>query len=127
MNPQNPLHDASVADLVKIALDDVRELARLEVELSMREARDDLRALERAAIGFGVAASAALVSLSVFVVALVLALGAKAYVAAAVGGGLLALAVVAAVIAFGALPRHPMGRSRARIATDIQQIKENLA
>jgi hypothetical protein len=127
MELENPLQDAPVGDLMKAALDDVRELVRLEVELSMREARDDLRSLEHAAVGFGIAAGAALVSLSLFAVALVLALGAKAYVAAVIGGVLLALALASAAIAYGALPKNPMERSRARLATDVRQIKENLA
>ena len=127
MEPPPPLTNAPVADLMKSALDDMRELMRLEVELSMREARDDLRRLQHAAIGFGVAAGAALIALSLFAVALVLALGAKAYVAAAVGGALLTLALAATAVAFRALPRSPMEKSRARIATDVQQFKENFA
>lgn len=127
MEPVVPLQEAPVTELMREAIADARELVRLEVELAVREARDDLRSFEHAAIGFAFAAAAAVASLSLFAVAAVLALGAKQWIAAVIAGALLAFALAAAAVSWGALPKRPLERSRERVATDVQQIKENLA
>lgn len=122
-----PLEEAPTAELVKGAFDEARELIRLEVELAKAEVKEDARSAARAAVGFGIAAAAVLVMLSVLAVALVFALGATAIAALAVAGGILVIAVIAAAIAYGVLPKEPLERTRHRLESDVKQLKEHLA
>ena len=78
------LEEASTAELVREAMDEARELVRLEVALAKEEVKAELKQVQRAAIGFGVALGVARSSCSASsAVALVLALGGTALVALA--------------------------------------------
>lgn len=121
------LNDPPVAELVRDAVSDVRELVKLEVELATDEMRAQARSAMFAAVAFGLAALAVIIALALFAVALVFALGATAGVAAAVGGGFVALAAVAAAIGYGALPKKPMEETRVRVLSDMALIKEGIA
>lgn len=126
MDPVN-LDDAPLAELMKEALGDARELVKLEVELATDEVKKQVSSALRAAIAFAFALMAATLALSLFAVSLVLGLGGTAPIAAAVGGGFLLLAGGAAALGYRAIPKNPMEETRARIRSDVQQIKENLA
>lgn len=121
------IDEAPLAELLKEALGDARELVKLEVELATDEVRKQVSSALHAAIAFAVALMAATIALSLFAVALVLALGGTAPIAAAVGGGFLLLAGAAAAFGYSAIPKNPMEETRARVRSDVQQIKENLA
>jgi len=121
------LEEASTADLVREALDEAKELVKIEVELAKGEIEKELRQAKRAAIGFGIAAGAAIVALSVFAVAIVLALGATPVAALLVGGMLSVVAGVAGFVAYVTLPRKPLERTRHRLKTDMNQLKEHIA
>lgn len=121
------IEDAPLADLLKEALGDARELVKLEVELATGEVKKQVNSALRAAVAFGVALSAVTIALSLFAVALVLALGGTAAVAAAVGGGFVLIAGGAAAYGYSAIPKKPLEQTRARVESDVQQIKENLA
>jgi hypothetical protein len=121
------IDDAPLSELLKEALGDARELVKLEVELATDEVKKQAKEALRGAIAFGVALVAATVALALFAVALVLALGGTAPIAAAVGGGFALLAGGAAAYGYSALPKNPMEQTRARVRSDMQQIKENLA
>ena len=127
--PMDPakIDEAPLAELMKEALGDARELVKLEVELATEEVKQQVTAALRAAIAFVAALSAATVALALFAVALVLALGGTAPIAAAAGGGFAVVAVAAAAYGYGTLPKSPMEETRARVRSDMQQIKENLA
>lgn len=126
MNTQPP-EEASVADLVRDAIGDARELIRVEVELARQELKKEAAAAQRAAIGFGVALAAGIIALALFAVALVFALGGTAAAAAGVGAAFVLVAAVAGGLAYGALPKSPFEQTRARVQADVQQIKESLA
>ncbi|MDB4931050.1 MAG: hypothetical protein JWM10_3534 [Myxococcaceae bacterium] len=121
------IDDAPLSELLKEALGDVRELVKLEVELATDEAKKQAKEALRGAIAFGVALVMATVALALFAVALVLALGGTAPIAAAVGGGFALIAAGAAAYGYSSLPKNPMEETRARVRSDMQQIKENLA
>ena len=126
MNTQPP-EEASVADLVRDAIGDARELIRVEVELARQELKKEAASVQRAAVGFGVALAAGIVALALFAVALVFALGGTAVAAAGVGAAFVLVAAIAAGLAYGALPKSPFEQTRARVQADVQQIKESLA
>ena len=124
---QTKTEDAPLAELLREALGDARELVKLEVELATDEVKQHAAEALRAAVAFGVAFAAAVVALALFAVALVLALGGTAAIAAAVGGGFVVAAGAAAALGYGALPKRPMEATRSRVRADMDLIKENLA
>lgn len=121
------IEDAPLSELLRDALGDARELVKLEVELATDEVKKHAAEALRAAVAFGVAVAAAVVALALFAVALVLALGGTAPIAAAVGGGFVVVAGAAAAFGYSALPKRPMEATRSRVRSDMEMIKENLA
>src|SRR5262249_1120929 len=93
----------TTTDLVKQAIDEARELARLEVALAKNDALTELHDLKASAIAFGIAAAAALLGMALLLVALVLALGG---ITAALLLGV-ALLVVAGCLVLFALSKLP--------------------
>ncbi|MDB5214682.1 MAG: hypothetical protein JWO86_2609 [Myxococcaceae bacterium] len=126
---RNPamLEEASTADLVREAMDEAKELVRLEVALAKEEVKEELAQVQHAAISFGVAAGASVIVLCLLAVALVLALGGTALAALGVAGGFLAVAGVAGYLGYGMLPKHPLERTRHRLENDVNQLKEHIA
>jgi hypothetical protein len=120
-----PRSDESASQLVREALDDMRVLARAEVQLAKEDVREDLRRVEGAAIGFGAAAACALLVLVLLIVALVLAIGPSAIAALLVAAGFLGLGVVAGAVGYAAMPRKPLDRTRQRLGTDVRELKEH--
>ena len=121
------LEESSTADLVREAMDEAKELVKLEVELAKEEVREELKQVQRAAIGFGIAAATGIIVLSLLSVALVLALGGTALAALAVAGGFLVVSVVAAWLGYGMLPKSPLEKTRHRLQNDVNQLKEHIA
>lgn len=121
------LEDASTADLVREAMDEAKELVRLEVELAKQEVKDELRHVERAAIAFGIAIAASIVVMALLAMALVLALGGTALVALAVAAVFLAISGVAGWLGYGMLPKKPLEKTIRRLQTDMNQLKEHIA
>ena len=78
--------EASAAELVREALDETKQLVKLEVELAKDELRHDLAEAKRAAIMFGVAAVAALLAAAMMFVALALAIFPGPVPALVIGG-----------------------------------------
>jgi hypothetical protein len=117
--------DESSAQLIREALEEVRMLARAEVDLAKEDVRADLRRVEGAAIGFGIAAGCAMLFLSMLVVAIVLALGGTAVVALLVAAALLVLAVAAGLTGYFVLPRKPLDQTRRRLGADMREIREH--
>ena len=120
------LEEASTSDLVREAMHGARELVRLEVELAKEEVKDELKQIQRAAITFGIAAGASLVTLCLLAVALVLALGGTALVALLAAAGFLAVAGVAGIVGRGMLPKAPLEKTRNRLQDDMDQLKEHI-
>ena len=122
-----PLEEASTADLVREALDEAKELVRIEIELAKNEVQVEIGQAKKAAIGFGIAAGAGIVFLSLLGVALVLALGGTALVALAVAGVMALIAGVAGYLAYAAVPKTPLERTRHRLKSDVTELKEHIA
>lgn len=121
------LEEASTAELVKEAMDEARELVRLEVALAKEEVKGELKQVQRAAIGFGIAAACSLVVLCLLSVALVLALGGTAIVALLVALAFLAVGGTAGFIAYEMLPKRPLETTRSRFENDVNLLKEHIA
>ncbi|MDB4935881.1 MAG: hypothetical protein JWP87_2853 [Labilithrix sp.] len=126
---RNPalLEEASTADLVKEAMDEAKELVRLEVELAKEEVKEEIAHAKHAAISFGVALGAAVIVLCLLAVALVLALGGTPVAALLVAAGFLVVAGIAGWIGYGMIPKSPLEKTRHRLENDVNQLKEHIA
>lgn len=121
------LEEASTADLVREALDEAKELVRIEVELAKNEVEKEIADAKTAAVGFGIAAGAGIVVLSVLAMALVLALGGTALVALGVAAVFAAIAGGVGYWAYARLPKRPLEKTRRRIVGEVGELKEHIA
>jgi uncharacterized membrane protein YqjE len=113
-------------ELMRQILDETKELVRLETRLARDEIQGDLLQLKSAAIFGGVALLLAVLTLSTLVVAVILALGGAASVAFVVAAALLLGASGLAFLAYQRAPKPPLARTRARIESDVTQLKEHI-
>lgn len=127
MNVTDPRPDASTTDLVREALDEARQLVKLEVELAKQEVREELKEAKRAAVMFGIAAVAALLAAAMMFVALALAIFPGPVPALVIAVVLVAAAAVLGLVAWKTAPKKPLDRTRRRLETDKDVIKEGLA
>lgn len=121
------LEDASTADLLREAMSEAKELVRIEVELARAEVKDEVVHVRRAAIAFGVAAGALIVFACMVAVAVVLALGATPVAAVGVAAAFLVIGTGCAAAGYAFLPARPLERTRQRLRTDMNQLKEHIA
>ena len=121
------LEEASTADLVREALDEAKELVRIEIEIAKNEVEKEIAQAKKAAVGFGVALAAGVLVLCLLAVALVLALGGTALAALGVAGGLLVIGGIAAFAGYSVLPKKPLETTRNRLKSDVTQLKEHIA
>lgn len=119
--------DLSTRALVMDALDEAKQLVRIEVELAKAEAMQELEQVKRAAIGFGISLAATVLVLCLLAMALVLALGGTPVAALGVAGGFMVLGGAGAFIGYSFLPKAPLEKTRRRLQTDVNQLKEHIA
>ena len=122
-----PLEEASTVDLVREALDEAKELVRLEVEIAKDEVKQEVAQTKKAAIGFGVALAFGLVVLSLLAVAIVLAVGGTAVGALIVASVFLVLGGVAGYLGYSMIPKKPLDKTINRVKRDVNQLKEHIA
>jgi hypothetical protein len=120
------VEETSTTTLVKEALDEAKELVKLEVELAKEEVKLELKKVERAAIAFGIGAVMLLLMLCMLAVAIVLAWG-TSVAALIVAACFLVLAGCAAFAGYAMLPKKPLEKTRHRLGADVSQLKEHLA
>jgi uncharacterized membrane protein YqjE len=127
MNFTDPRPDASTTDLLREAIEETRQLVKIEVELAKDDVREELAAAKRAAVIFGVAAVSALLAASMLFVALALAIFPGPVPALVIGGVLIATAAVLGIVAWKRTPKKPLDRTRRRLETDGRLLKEGLS
>lgn len=118
--------EPSAAELVREALDETKQLVKLEVELAKVELKHDLADAKRAAIIFGVAAVAALIAAAMMFVALALAIFPGPVPAIVIGAVLLVAAATLGFVGYRKVPRKPLDRTRHRLETDVKVLKEGV-
>ena len=121
------MEEASTGDLVREALDEAKELVRLEIELAKNEISEELVEAKKAAVGFVIGGAFMVLSLCLLSVALVLALGGTAVIALVVAGVFMVIAGAGAFFGYSMLPKKPMDQTRRRLTTDFKSLKEHLA
>jgi hypothetical protein len=123
---QGSLSEQSTTQLLREALEETKQLARLEVRLAQNELHEDVRGLKWAAGLFALAAALFIVALSMFDLAVVLALGGTVSAALIVAGIVLVEVAVLALIGYRLLPKVPLERTRARWSADVRALKEHV-
>ena len=127
MNVSDPKPEMSTSQLIKEAIDETRQLVKLEVELAKDEVRQELADAKRSAIMFGVAAVAALLAAAMLFVALALAIFPGPVPALIIGAVLIAAAAALGFVGYKKVPKNPLERTRRRLETDTRVIKEGVA
>lgn len=127
LHAQTPILAAEpTSTLLRQTLDETKELVRLELALAREELQSDLRRLKVAALLGGVAIVLALLTLATLILALVLAVGGTALSAVAVSVVLAVICAVMALAAYKNIPRVPLERTRARLASEVRQFEEHV-
>jgi hypothetical protein len=122
---RSSLDELPVSQLISQALSEVKDLARVEIELAKEDVRSETKAALRAAIAFGIGAAAGVIALSLLLVALVLALGGAPWVPLALALGFAALAGAGGAAGRAWLPRKPLEPTRRRLESDVDHLKEH--
>ena len=132
LNPQEQpggvTDEAPTAELVSRALSDMRELARVEVALAVKEVETEARSAVIAAVIGSASIAAMLVAIALALGAVIAGLGGS--VVEALGWAAVVFAVAAGVglaVTYAELPKHRFLGTRRRIARDIAQLKDHLA
>jgi uncharacterized membrane protein YqjE len=114
--------------LIRDAVDEARDLIKTEVELAKTEVRQEVKGLVRSAIAFAAAGIVAMLALAVLLVAFGIATFPKAWPSLVVGISLLVIAGVSVAIGVASLPKKmPLEKTRERMGTDVQILKERFA
>jgi hypothetical protein len=115
------------ADLVREALDESRELVRLEVALAREELKSELSRARESAVALGTAAGLGLSGFAVLLVAIALAFPIPWLAAVILGAILLAVCGALAFAGYKALPRSPFGGTKERLESDLKKLRERIA
>jgi uncharacterized membrane protein YqjE len=114
--------------LIREAVDEARDLIKTEVELAKTEVRQEVKGIVRSVIAFAAAALVGILAIAVLLVAFGIATFPKVWPSLVVGIALLAIAGVAVAVGIAALPKKmPLEKTRERVETDVQILKERLA
>ena len=125
-----PAAGLSTAELIGEITDQVKLLAKAQIDLAMAEVKADVRAEVKMAAGLGVSAVAGLLTVNLLLVTAIFALARviPGWAAGlAVSGAVLLIAAMAAAFGWGKRVRHPMERSLHELKEDVQWSKERLA
>jgi hypothetical protein len=119
--------DKSSVELTRDAARDLVDLAGTEAALAGNELRADVAKLARASLSLSVALGAGLVALQFGLVAAVAAARKRTVLRLGIPLGLGAVAAAFATVGVRGLPRGLLVRTRARTASHVRHIKEQLA
>jgi len=122
----DPDKDASTADLLKAAVEEARDLIKLEVELAKSDVASELARAKAATITLTLAAGALNLALAMVLFAVAVASHAEIVVSIAAAGGLFVFAAVAGVAGVRKLPATILDRTRERLGDDIRQLEERV-
>jgi len=127
---RRPLDRVGTSALVRRLVSQVETLAKKEIELAKTELRTDLRTEARAAGGLGISAVVGLITVTLLLVTLILALSSVLPAWAAgliVSGVTLAVTVVLALVSWSHRVRDPLARTRRSMKENVKWTRERLA
>ena len=117
--------DIPTTELLKDAIEQAKELTKLEIALARDEMVREVASLKSGAILLGAAAGLATVGLTLTLVAAALLLG-TLYIALGLGVAIMVVAVICASVGWGRLPKKPMGLTAERLQADVRDLKERM-
>jgi hypothetical protein len=120
-----PDTDASTVDLVREAIDEARELIKLEVALARNDIEAELTRARAAAIAFAVAAFASNLGLAMVLLAVAVASHAEVVFAGSAAFALFAIAAVAGSAGYRKTSMTFLRRTRERIGEDVRKLEES--
>lgn len=123
----DPRAEAKTADLVREAIDEAKELMKIEVALAKDEVLTEVRDAKKTAIAFSAAALLAVEAIAMLLVALALVIHVGAAPAFIIGVILLIASGAAAYFGWRTIPKKPLDRTQKRVKTDVQILKERVA
>jgi hypothetical protein len=112
-------------ELLKDAIEQAKELTKLEIALAKDEMIREVTGLKNGAILLGVAAGLGSVGLTLVIVAGALLLG-SLYVALGIGVAIVVAAAICGATGWGRLPKKPMGLTAERMKADVRDLKERM-
>lgn len=127
MTANDPTSDVSTLGLVKEAIDETRALLKTEIALTRSDVQRELAAVKRVAIAMGAAAVAAILGLSMLLMAMVTAIAPRPLTASITGIVLLVAAGVIAAVGYSSLPKKPLEPTQERLQADARVLKEGIA
>lgn len=114
-------------ELIREALDETRELVKLEVALAREELKAELTQAKAAGISIGAAGALALSALTMFFVTIAAAFSLMWLASLILGGILLVVAGLLGFLGYKALPRKPLVETKERFESDVKQLRERIA
>jgi putative superfamily III holin-X len=125
---EQQLRSMPTSELVRLALEEARLLARAEVLHAKQELKSELKAAKASGILIGAGGAVALCSISVLLVALALLFPiAEPLAVAIVGVAVLVIGVGLALAGVRKLPRKPLPRTQERLKRDMAIARERLS
>ena len=115
------------AALVREALDETRDLVRLEVALAREELKAELARAKAAGVALGAAGGLSIAAFTMFMATIALAFSMMWLAALLIGAILMLLAGAMGLAGWRALPRKPLGETKERLESDLKQLKERIA
>jgi hypothetical protein len=112
--------------LLREALDQARELVRLEVALGRHEIKGEIARTKASGIALSSAAAAAIASLSLFMVAIALSFSVQWLSALVIALVLLAMAAGLGLTGYKLLPKRPIPETTRRIGSEWGQLKQRI-
>ncbi|WNG41402.1 phage holin family protein [Archangium minus] len=122
-----PEKELSTNELVRRAMSEARLLAKAELLHAKVELAQEVRAARASGVFLGGGAAFALVALAMLFVAGAAALELPLWAAALIGAGVaLVLAALFAAIGWAKLPKKPLRHTQARLAMDLEEIRQHI-
>ncbi len=123
----DPLSEASAAQLIKTALEQSRELLKAEMALARQEALSQIDALKQAVSAGGLCVVTAILGIAMLLVAIVVAVAPQPQTALGIGIFLLVVAAIAGGLGYKKLPAKPLAQTQKELKADVKMLKERIA
>jgi hypothetical protein len=117
----------SSTTLLREAIDEARELVRLEAELARQEIKEELGRAKTAGGALGAAAVMAMAGITMLIATIAFAAGRPWLCALLLGVGLLAGAGAVGFLGYRAMPLSPLPATRERVEASLRGFKERTA
>ena len=123
---EGPDGTESSVTLLREAIDEARDLVRLEVELARQELKDEVLRVKVGAVAMGGAAALAMAGFTLLLVTIALASGRPWLCALLMGAGLLFGAGGLAFVGWKSMPLSPFPATRERVEASLRSLKERI-